>query len=284
MNILEELIKFTEDEDAYLDNLRHDFARMDLRLLEIINEIIDLQDTKKGKFVGNDTMKMLADFERKVGAFWKENMQPFDRFIDHYSRSFKEYVSFSERLNDIEIAKKGLNEYQKIKVESLTENIKTAGYRSWFVEPMKTILVNNVATGQSVTNTRKLFNEWIIQNKNTISGTEVQSLERYAAQVCFDAVYQSNGFIQQSIKDDFGFKFFVYNGNLVKGSRDFCKHLIQNNGGVWEIKEIPNLLNSYPEGTIKGTDATTFFINRGGFSCRHRAFAVRDRDTIEKLT
>lgn len=284
MNILEELVKFTENEDAYLDNLRKDFARMDLMLLDIINEIIDLQDTKKGKFVGNDTMKMLAEFERKVETFWKENMQPFDKFIDYYNGSFKEYVSFSERLNDIEIAKKGLNEYQKIKVESLTENIKNSGYRNWFVEPMKTILVNNVATGQSVTNTRKLFSEWISQNKNTISGTEVRSLERYAAQVCFDAVYQSNGFIQQTIKDDFGFKFFVYNGNLVKDSRELCQHLIKNNGGIWEIKEIPKLLNDYPQGTIKGTDTTTFFINRGGYACRHRAFAVRNRDTIEKLT
>lgn len=282
MNPLQELLQFSENQNNFVDKLISDFGIYDKKVVSLIRDILAEANSTGGAFVGDDVNEILAKFVTEIELLYKENAATFDRFLVRYDKDFQKIISISEKLNDIKLEKTKLDNWQRIKRDSVIFQMTENNYRSWFIEPAKTIITNQILSGASVSDSRKLFKEWLSDKKTTITGTELQSLERYGSQIVFDAVYQTNGFVQQTIRDDFEFSYVLYYGSNVAGTREFCRHLTGNNGGLWELKEIPKLLQTYPSGTIKGTNLSNFFTLRGGYRCRHEAISIRDKETANK--
>jgi hypothetical protein len=109
--------------------------------------------------------------------------------------------------------------------------------------------------------------------KDKITGTDEYTggLERQFQRYAYDLYQQYDRTYSKTLGDEFGFTYFVYQGGLVKDSREFC---VEHNNKVYSVEEAqewstwrspttgetPSYLG-YP-----GYDPMTDF---GGYNCRH---------------
>lgn len=132
-------------------------------------------------------------------------------------------------------------------------------------------------------------------------------LDRYAKQVSVDAINTYNAQYTRLVSSDLGYHFFKYDNTLIETSRPFCQAMRENNE-YFHISEVPRLLRaeglyyddegvktkvainpktSLPAGFIPGTNAATFFVNRGGYQCQHQIRPVNEKqvpvDTLNKI-
>lgn len=132
-------------------------------------------------------------------------------------------------------------------------------------------------------------------------------LDRYAKQVTVDALNTYSAEYTRVVSSDLGYTFFKYDNTLIDSSRPFCQSMREENQ-YFHISEVPRLLraeNLYyddegvkkkvtinpktnlPSGMIPGTDASTFFVNRGGYSCGHQIRPVNEKqvpgEVLEKI-
>lgn len=133
-------------------------------------------------------------------------------------------------------------------------------------------------------------------------------LDRYAKQVTVDSLNQYSAQYNNIVASDLGYEWFKYDNTLIDSSRPFCQSMREENQ-YFHISEVPRLLraeNLYftdadgvrkkvsinpktnlPSGMIPGTDASTFFVNRGGYSCGHQIRPVSEKQVpiniVEKI-
>lgn len=132
--------------------------------------------------------------------------------------------------------------------------------------------------------------EFIKRLREKISGTEDRtgSLERQFQRYAYDVYQQYDRAYNKKLADEFGMKYFLYQGNLIKDSRDFCA---AHYGKVWTEEEAQEWAEWTP---AKGMDAGEFpegyevkakdiyavpsylgypgydpVIDLGGYNCRH---------------
>jgi hypothetical protein len=117
--------------------------------------------------------------------------------------------------------------------------------------------------------------DYIKQLKEKVTGTKdyTGSLERQFQRYGYDLYQQYDRSYNLSLGNEFGFTYFIYQGGLIKDSREFCQ---LHNNKVWSIEEAKNWgswvspttgeVPSYL--TIAGYDP---LIDFGGPNCRHAA-------------
>ncbi|RLC68617.1 MAG: hypothetical protein DRH97_02555, partial [Chloroflexi bacterium] len=95
-----------------------------------------------------------------------------------------------------------------------------------------------------------------------------RSMSVYARLYANDSIMNFHNSVHMKKADDAGLKHFLYYGNLMNGSRDFC---IQRVGKVFSREVIDSW--DFPWGGKSGPAYT----NRGGYNCRHRWVAVKKK-------
>jgi len=128
--------------------------------------------------------------------------------------------------------------------------------------------------------------EFIDLLRDKITGVDQKAgvMERQYQRFAYDLYQQYDAAYNKTLGNEFGFKYFIYQGGLIKDSRDFCA---AHNNKVWsveEAKEWPEWTPSkgeYPAGyEIKQKDVYAVpsymgypgydpLIDRGGYNCRH---------------
>jgi hypothetical protein len=132
----------------------------------------------------------------------------------------------------------------------------------------------------------KSLRDMIVGTDETAGGLERQ-FQRYA----YDLYQQYDAAYNQSLGNEFGFTYFIYQGGLVRDSRDFC---VAHNNKVWSIEEAKQwsqwtpAKGEYPPGyEIKAKDMNSVpsymdypgydpLIDRGGYNCRHSLGWISD--------
>ena len=118
----------------------------------------------------------------------------------------------------------------------------------------------------------------------TGAGEDLGACQKYFKRHARDLYMQYDASYNLSIANKLGLNYFIYQGGLIRDSRDFC---VAHNGKVWSREEaalwpewIPSF-GEYPEGykiKAKNTDEIPSYINfpgysplidRGGYNCRH---------------
>ena len=100
-------------------------------------------------------------------------------------------------------------------------------------------------------------------------------MSTYANLYANDAIMNFHNSVHMKKAEDAGIKYFMYYGNLMTTSRDFC---IQRIGKVYSKEVIDSWDYNW------GGKSGPAFTNRGGYNCRHRWVAVRKNwldDSVE---
>ena len=104
-------------------------------------------------------------------------------------------------------------------------------------------------------------------------------MSMYAKLYANDATMNFMNSVHMKKADDLGIKYFLYYGNLMNTSRDFC---IERRGKVF-TREVINSWNALDWGGKSGPAWT----NRGGYNCRHRWVATKKEwldDDVEVIS
>jgi hypothetical protein len=129
--------------------------------------------------------------------------------------------------------------------------------------------------------------------KTMLVGNEdkIGSMQRQFQRFAYDVYSQYDAAYNKSMADEFGMKYFIYNGNLIKDSRDFCA---AHYNKVWSIDETKDWSTwtpaegEYPAGyVIKAKDIYSVpsyigfpgydpLIDIGGYNCRHMINYISD--------
>lgn len=121
-------------------------------------------------------------------------------------------------------------------------------------------------------------------------------LDRYAKQVTVDSLNQYSAQYNNIVSSDLGYEWFKYDNTDIDTTRPFCNSITDN--PYFHISEVQRILRldglyyfkdgvktkvpANPKtglwgGAIPGTDAATFFVNRGGYNCGHQIRPVAER-------
>jgi len=133
---------------------------------------------------------------------------------------------------------------------------------------------------------------------NIITGSEEYKggLERQFTRYAYDLYQQYDAAYNQTLGNEFGFTYFIYQGGLIDDSRDFCA---AHNNKVWSIEEMKTwgewvpADGEYPAGyEVKAKDIYSVpsylgypgydpGIDRGGYNCRHAFGWIGDELAFE---
>ena len=155
-----------------------------------------------------------------------------------------------------------------------------------FINPIRDILLNGIATQSKVTDLTKSIRNFV-KGKEGSSGT----LTRYARQIALDSLNQNDGAISDLIRDNYKLDAFYYINPLVANSRENCQDLVNSEGifqdlaiakGAYLVKDIPTILRRARKGKNSGfNDSVTpenFAQIRMGWQCNHQVIYFNSKD------
>ena len=88
-------------------------------------------------------------------------------------------------------------------------------------------------------------------------------LDRYFKTYLYDVISQYDRMVARAMADKLELKHFLYSGNIIKDTRDFC---IERSGKVFSVKEAKKWNDLHWRGKIEGVDV---MVALGGYNCRH---------------
>lgn len=131
---------------------------------------------------------------------------------------------------------------------------------------LKQITSHAVTSNMDMKDYVKMLNDKIIGTQKTTGGLERQ-YQRYA----YDVYQQYDAAYNQKLGNEFGFSYFIYQGGIIRDSREFC---VEHNNKVYSIDETKDWCDWVSPTTgekptymcYEGYDP---LIDRGGYNCRH---------------
>ena len=119
-------------------------------------------------------------------------------------------------------------------------------------------------TIQAVSSSQK-FNLFLANTKPIFKskGTTRSALSKFYLKYAYNPIMQTLNSVGHKLAVQYEFDSFLYAGDLVEKSRDFC---IERAGNTYTMEEGKAWNNEDWSGKIDGVD---FFVQCGGFFCRH---------------
>lgn len=212
---------------------------------------------------------------------------------DEYVKDVKEYIKSFNQVTTLQ------NEYWKviddkftprvllkeIRNQAITDTVSKlteAGIGTNIADSITDILRTNITSGGSYKKLEQQLRDSIMNNR-----TGEGILEKYTKQITTDSLNQYSAQYTQSVSEDLGAEWFQYQGSDIKTTRCFCDAMTDQ--PYFHISEVPRLLRAedlycdngkkkvaiydktkLPMGMIAGTDASNFFVRRGGYNCGHQ--------------
>ena len=104
-----------------------------------------------------------------------------------------------------------------------------------------------------------------IERLHTFHGADRvgNNMRRYAKQLAHDSLMEFDGQFTKAKADEAGLNHYLYYGDIIGDSRDFC---INNRGKIFSEEEARDKWSSE---SWKGKSTTDPFTSRGGYNCRH---------------
>lgn len=280
---LDQARKELSDLTTVMDNSVESVHNASLRAQQLIYEALAEQvlrfDISQGSFVyGQDFSQRFAIIDKRIKSIINREYIPN---VKGYLREYKTIedtaVNLHKSYNQLQIDKAKL-EPAKRAVYDQAEYYLTEGLADAYIQPAKYLLMQQVASGATVKQAQSLLKNWndgeITSGKLT-SARPTPRLQAYSLQIARDSMFQYNGVIQDIIGKEYGLKEWgIYVGGLLKDSRPACIYLVGLKRKI-NIKEIPKVLETYPDGIIPNTTMANFPIRRCGYNCTHQWMFVK---------
>lgn len=289
-----------------LEKINDSISNMNKRVPSIQKDIYDsLQDDLRkldlqgGKIKA--TVKNLSLINSIKNKLNKIILTPeYKQQVKEFAQSFNEITSLQNeywQAIDKEFKPKPL--LKAIREQAITDTVSKlteAGIGANIAEPIADILRTNVTTGGSY----KALTEQL--RENLVNTQTPGTMEKYISQIATDAVNQYSNQFTQVVSFDLGYEWFKYDNTDILTTRPFCDAMTDR--PYFHISEVPALLRGagltylnkktgkrepvpiydktgLPSGMIPGTDASNFFIRRGGYRCGHSIRPVNERQVPE---
>lgn len=216
--------------------------------------------------------------------------------VKAFAKSFNEITTLQNQYwRGIEASFKPRPLLQAIREQAITDVVQKlteAGIGANIAEPITDILRTNITTGGS-------YKALTAQLRENLVNTQTPgTLEKYVSQITTDAVNQYSNQYTQIVSSDLGYEWFKYDNTDILTTRPFCDAMTDR--PYFHISEVPALLRAegltyvnkktglrepvpiyektgLPSGMIPGTDASNFFVRRGGYRCGHSIRPVNER-------
>lgn len=253
---------------------------------------LELQDGKIKASVKN--LSLINSIKNKLNKIILTDEYKAD--VKEFAKSFNEITSLQNGYwRGIEKQFKPKPLLQAIKEQAITDTVSKlteAGIGANIADPIADILRTNITTGGSYKDLTKQLRESLVNTETP--GT----MEKYVGQITTDAVNQYSNQYTQLVSSDLGYEWFKYDNTDILTTRPFCDAMTDR--PYFHISEVPALLRAegltylnkktgkrepvmiyektgLPSGMIPGTDASNFFIRRGGYRCGHSIRPVNER-------
>jgi hypothetical protein len=284
-----------------------------IRLIEAVESgfLKGIEGTEKALFAA--LLKLLRQFSNKGGRFVKDRatnalilklkreiLQTIRRStyltkIEDYLTNFDEV----ERLNRLTYSQTlqreinlSLNAQKKLAIEELTDALTgQSALNSNFVNPIRKMMLNAVALGQTLEETEENLRRFVRGNNQQLG-----RFRAYTGQVARDALNGWDGLVNDTIRDRYDLDGFMYVGSIVRDSRPNCVHLVSGSGqfsdlsirpGVFAVSDIPKIISRARGGKGFNPNVTpeTFAQYRMGYNCRHQIIYIRltDEEMLTRL-
>jgi hypothetical protein len=257
--------------------------------------IKDLDIDNQGNIVNNiKNVKLMGKIKSEVTAIvlnksMESNVNSFiAKFNDVANLQNQYFKSINKSFKADEI----LNEIRKQSITSTVESLSEAGLNTNVIQPIVDMLQQNITTGGSWKDLNKMLQDSIVSNDKGLG-----TLERYTTTLTTDSLNQFSAQYTHTIASSLNYKWFKYTGSLIRTSREFCDALKHKQ---WvHISELPQIVlgnftefdkegnmnqkTGLPKGMVDGTNATNFFVYRGGYNCRHQLIPTDEVNIPQNL-
>lgn len=264
---------------------------------EVLNRI--LRNLKELELQG-DTIKASVKNIRLIATI-KNDIQTIilnDRYVDSLKDFVKSFNTITDLQNkywkSVEATFKPnavLTEIKTQAIEDTVNKLTEAGIGANISDKITDILRQNITAGGSYQSLTNQLTEFLVK-----ADTE-GALTKYAKQITVDSVNQYNAQYTQTVSNDLGFEWYVYDNTDIDTTRPWCDAMTDKR--FLHVSELPELIKGHgltyvnkdgervpvpiyertglPHGMIPGTDAVNVLIRRGGYNCGHQFRPVSER-------
>jgi len=275
----DDVVKSAEKTDKFLEsNIKHHRKRLQNAITSLEKNIIDqCTDFKMtdGSLVGPRVNLKMAQkihtqltsmFEETYGTEAREVVKGFNKSATFIKKEFK----------DLDIAM-NFTSVDKDMIKTLKKNtwnnFKKFGDDAR--EKIADLMYNSVAG-------RQPFSSLVDGISAALTGfrdKRGKSMSVYADLYANDAIMDFHNAVHLKKSEDLGFKYYLYYGNVMANTRDFCSSRVMKVYSREQIEEWNDLNWTGKSGPP--------FTNRGGYNCRHHWRPVRknwiDEDKLSEL-
>jgi hypothetical protein len=263
--------------DHIFDSSENEFLRSvkdsEVFIFEELIKILNTLNISGGKLTTNsEAENFLMSMDAKIyNALKKAN---YDASVLKYTKNFGQIAENAKELqsalNGINITDKQITPFLKMGVNTTIDRLAGSGLAKDFIIPVRDSLYQSILLGSDVSDVEKTLRDFTISNVNGDS-----KLMKYAGQVARDSMRMFDGTIQQNIANELELNALRYVGSLITDSRKQCIRWVEDRILLLEdlADEIEWAYNN-GSGMIPGTTPANFYMNTGGFNCRHRALST----------
>lgn len=273
------LTELSGEMDGSVDAVVNAAETAQTRIYNALRQRIFDFEISDGRFIANqDYAARFAIIQREMTRIINSLYKPsISEYLNTY-KTVEETASYLHKSYNEIIIEKSLFTAARRSIYDQAEYYLVDGLADAYVQPAKYILMQAVANGLTIKQAESLLRNW--NDGEMKAGSSISSarpsprLQAYAGQIARDSIFQYNGAIQDRIGQQYGLTKFIYVGDVIRDSRPGCKYLVGLRRKI-ELKEVPDVLKKYPQGTIPNTTIENFPIRRFGYNCRHCIMMVR---------
>jgi hypothetical protein len=308
MKLPRRLSEVIKKKEKFLDDMRTKLEKTTIRLQgdlfeRIIEDIIPRLDVKDGKLLETaNNYRLITELNRVYDTF---NFKVAETILPQVTKGINGIVSLNKgyfalamaelpkRFDEVIRATKVLTDLRVgLRMDKMIRGGMMMNMIKGDPQELQHLLANAVVGQGDMRDFIKIIKENIV-------GTDAKpgSLDRQFKRFTYDTFMQYDRAYNKKLIDEFGFKYFVYEGNLIKDSRDFCVCHIDKVYSVEEAQEWSKWVPAdceYPEAhpmkSKRPNEVPSYLgflgydpiIDLGGYNCRHLAAFIPD-DLAKKL-
>lgn len=195
----------------------------------------------------------LGDYQGAVAQYLK-NLKPIGDLIQQFQTD-----------QGLDLQKANIGAAQETVLAEIINAYSENGLNPGFVQPLRQLLFNNVASGMSKTEADAQLRTYIQSGQDTTG-----KLTRYLEQTTQQATDSYEGAINTRIMHTFQIDTLIMSGSLIKTSSPQCRYGINELGGLINREDWPGLRDvAIDNGLIEGTTFDNLSFNRLHWGCRH---------------
>lgn len=199
--------------------------------------------------------------------------EKYKRAIERFSKAFSRLEKLSHAwFKFLSIGfkpKRVFTSAKDLAIEQTLNTINPEGFREALEIPIRDLLEEYIRNGGDFLELTSALDKGIRGAKDKEGDKVLRGyLDNYhwRNRITKDALFQYSRNYDQIVSNDLGFEWYLYSGNLVEDSRDFCE---ARAGKYFHIKEIRSWAKLSWQGKAAGTTADNIQTLLGGYNCGH---------------